>query len=204
MIEFKNISISFQDKKIFENFNLKINKGEKILFNAPSGSGKSTIFKLLLGFLTPDSGSILFNGKPVDKNNIREIRSRISYVSQDIEFMNEKVETLVSEIFSYYYNKNKQFNVKKFERSLTYFNLNKDILEKKMEALSGGERQRIGLIISILLDRDVWILDEITSALDIELKEKVVKYIIESDKTVLVISHEDIWKEQSIFRVIRW
>ncbi|MCG8499551.1 MAG: ATP-binding cassette domain-containing protein [Firmicutes bacterium] len=204
MVEFSNISLAFDDKKIFENFNLNILKGEKVLLSAPSGSGKSSLFKLLLGFLKPDQGIIQFKGKKLNKNTVREIRNSISYVSQDIEFRDEKVVSLMKEIFLYHHNKNKDLNHKRIEDLLTYFHLNKNILEKKIGELSGGERQRLGLITAILLDREVWLLDEVTSALDHELKQKVVDYITQNDKTVLVISHDDIWKETSVFKIVRW
>ncbi|MCY6484760.1 ABC transporter ATP-binding protein [Clostridium aestuarii] len=204
MIEFCNVNISFKDKKIFEDFNFKINKGDKVLLNAPSGSGKSTLFKLLLGFLKPDYGIIKFNEEKLDKNNIRSVRSNISYVSQDIEFINEKVDILIHGIFSYEYNKNKNFNNEKLKELLEYFELNINILEKKVSELSGGERQRIGLIIAIFLDREVLLLDEITSALDYKLKQKVVEYITTINKTVLVISHDEVWKQIPIFKAVRW
>ncbi len=72
-----------------------------------------------------------------------------------------------------------------------------------MKDLSGGERQRLGLALCQLMDRPIWLLDEVTSGLDKTLKHKVYNMVMESDKTVLIISHDDIWDNQSI-RKVRW
>ena len=81
--------------------------------------------------------------------------------------------------------------------------LPKDTLEKNVDTLSGGERQRLALILGILLDRDIWILDEITTGLDLELKTKMVDLVLGYDKTILVVSHDDIYKNQGL-REVSW
>lgn len=58
---------------------------------------------------------------------------------------------------------------------------------KNVDALSGGERQRLALIMGILLDRDIWILDEITTGLDLALKTKMVELVLSYNKTILVV-----------------
>lgn len=204
LINFKNVNLRFQDKEIFHNFNMDIKKGEKILLNAPSGKGKSTLFKMLLGFQKLDSGHIVYNGINLEKNNLIHFRSNIGYVSQDVDLMNQKVWNLINEIFSYKNNKHIDINKEKVIKFAQYFNLPLDILNKETKQLSGGERQRLGLIICILLDRQVWLLDEITSGLDKEMKEKVVDYVLKQDKTVLIISHDRIWAENEIVRIEEW
>ena len=71
------------------------------------------------------------------------------------------------------------------------FELDEEILSKNYEELSGGEKQRIVIIISILLNREIFLLDEITSALDENLKKKVIDYFLDwNDLTVIIISHD--------------
>lgn len=204
LINFKNINLIFDNKDIFHNFNMDIEKGEKILLNAPSGKGKSTLFKILLGFQKVDSGHIVYNGMKLDKNNLIYFRSNIGYVSQDVDLMNQKVWNLISEIFSYKNNRHIDINKEKVSNLAQYFNLPSDILNKETKQLSGGERQRLGLIICILLDRQIWLLDEITSGLDKEMKKKVVEYVLKQDKTILIISHDKIWAENKIIRIEEW
>ncbi|GIM28653.1 hypothetical protein CPJCM30710_13190 [Clostridium polyendosporum] len=204
MIEFKDISLLFDDKIIFKDFNLKIKRGEKVLLNAPSGSGKSTLFKLLLGFERPQEGQIELDGKNISSKTIKELRNKIAYVSQDVDIPNQKVDLVIEEIFDFHYNKNKELDRKKLSELLKFMNLSDEILSKQVNELSGGERARIGFIIAILLDRPILLLDEVTSALDSELKEKVVELTSKLDKTVLVISHDILWSEQKQFRIVRW
>ncbi|SHH51621.1 ABC transporter ATP-binding protein [Clostridium grantii] len=204
MIEFKNINMKFNEKQIFSDFNLKINNKEKVLLNAPSGKGKSTLFKFILGIVQPDEGQVFLNGKVIDKKNINEVREQISYVSQGIEFRNEVILQLIEEIFSFNGNKDKKLNYEKLKELMAFLNLEEEILSKEFEQLSGGEKQRIGIIIALLLDKEILLLDEATSALDKELKEKVVEFIAQSDKTIVVISHDDVWKNNNKFKLVRW
>lgn len=204
LIWFKDINLSFNDKVVFENFNMNINKGEKVLLSAPSGKGKSTLFKLLLGFQKLDGGEILFGDKRLEKNNLSYIRSNIGYVSQDVDLMNNRIWDLILEIFSYKYNRHIEITKEKVLRLIQHFDLPDDIIEKEVRQLSGGERQRLSLIICILLNREVWLLDEITSGLDKEMKEKVVDYILKQDKTMLIISHDKIWSKSDEVRIKEW
>ncbi|SHK33097.1 ABC transporter ATP-binding protein [Paramaledivibacter caminithermalis] len=204
MIEFKNINLRFDDKVVFENFSLKINKGEKILLNSPSGKGKSTLFKLLLGFEKLNSGEILFNGKRLNKNNLLYFRKNIGYVSQDVDVRKDRVWNLIEEIFSYKNNRHIKISKHYIIMNLQYFKLSEDILEKEVRQLSGGERQRLGLIICILLNREVWLLDEVTSGLDEDTKEIVVDYVLKQNKTILIISHDRIWCKNDVVRIEEW
>jgi putative ABC transport system ATP-binding protein len=183
---------------------MNIKKGEKILLNAPSGKGKSTLFKLLLGFVKPHKGEIILDGKNLEKNNITYFRKNIAYVSQDVDLRNDKVWDLILEIFSYKNNRHIEITKDKVLDIFKYFNFSEDIMEKKVSELSGGERQRLGLIICILMDRHVWLLDEVTSGLDKEMKEKVVDYVLKKDKTVLIISHDKIWSKSDLIRTKEW
>ena len=77
--------------------------------------------------------------------------------------------------------------------------LNQDILEKNFENLSGGEKQRIGILIALMLERDVFLLDEVTSALDSELKKKVVDHFLKhKDWTLFIISHDREWERDGV------
>lgn len=204
LIQFNNLSLRFGDKIVFDNYNMHVNKGEKILLCAPSGSGKSSLFKLLMGFQRPQAGDIVLNGKRLQKNNLTYFRSSISYVSQDVNLRNIEAWDLIIEIFSYKQNNHIEINKEEVLNLVEYFNLSSDILNKKVSQLSGGERQRLGLIICILLDRPIWLLDEVTSGLDKDMKEKVVDYVLNQDKTVLIISHDRVWSKNNAVRIEEW
>lgn len=201
MIKFKEIHVSYEGKQVFEDFSMEIKKGEKILLKGPSGRGKSTLLKLLMGFKKVDKGKIFLEDKLLSKKTIEYFRSNISYVSQQVDLRNEIVWDLIKEIYDYKNNKKLVFVETEIIDKCNYFDLDNSILYKKVYDLSGGEKQRIGFIISTLLDRPIWLLDEVTSALDADLKEKVVNYVINSDKTVLIVSHDKIWSENNLIRV---
>ena len=191
MIRFNNISIKFKDKIVLENFNLDISTGEKILISGVSGKGKSTLLKILMGFTLPNSGTIIVNGLELNEININTIRKTIAYMPQSTPFINMKVEKLIQTILNYKENLHIKFDKNNFLKYLNEFSLNENILEKEVNQLSGGEKQRLAFIIILLLDRDIWVLDEITASLDIDLKEKVIDYILNTKKTVILVTHDN-------------
>ncbi|MGL5426668.1 MAG: ABC transporter ATP-binding protein [Cetobacterium sp.] len=201
MIKFKNIDLKFNDKIILKDFNLTINKGEKVLIAGKSGKGKSTLLKILLGFNSPDSGEVLFQNIQLNEKNIDNIRKYLGYMPQSTPFLNDNVEKIINTIFNYKLNSKKKLDYDKLFYYFNLFNLDKNILTKHINELSGGEKQRFAFIITILLDREVWILDEITSSLDQDMKEKVTHYILNSDKTVLLVSHDQTESLQKFRRV---
>lgn len=190
MINFKNISLKFNDKIILNNFNLIVNAGEKILISGVSGKGKTTLLKLLLGFSTPNSGSILVDNLELNEQTINIIRNKIGYMPQSTPFLNVKVEKLIHTIFNYKENLKTKLDMSILTQTLKEFNLDSNILSKNINQLSGGEKQRLAFVIIILLDRKIWILDEITSSLDQDMKEKVINYILNTNKTVILVSHD--------------
>ena len=173
MINFKNISIKFNNKIVLHNFNLVVNTGEKILISGVSGKGKTTLLKLLLGFNTPNSGSILVDNLELNEQNINIIRNKIGYMPQSTPFLNINVEKLIHTIFNYKENLKTKLDMNLFIKTLKEFNLDSSILSKDINQLSGGEKQRLAFVVIILLDRKIWVLDEITSSLDQDMKEKV-------------------------------
>jgi len=191
MISLKDITVKFNDAYILKDFNLTIEKGEKVLISGKSGIGKSTLLKLLLGFALPDKGSIHFNDSILDKDNIWEFRKSVAYVSQDLDIGEGEVKELIKKIFMFKSNSEAAFSKDNLTDLIHVFELDEEILSKNYEELSGGEKQRIVIIISILLNREIFLLDEITSALDENLKKKVIDYFLDrNDLTVIIISHD--------------
>jgi len=203
MIQFKHIYLKFNNKEIFNDFNLTIKDKEKVLLSGPSGSGKTSLVKLLLGIIKFE-GEIVLNNQLLTPSTKNIFRKQISYVSQDVDLQNLKTDDLIKEILTYKVNKKITYNKDNLLKLLHQFNLEEDHLEKMIHELSGGERARIGLIIAILLDRDIFILDEVTAGLDDKLKLKMIDYICSLDKTVIIISHDILWKEVENVRLVGW
>ncbi len=205
MIQFKNVSKQFSVHFVLQNFSFEIQKAEKINITGRSGIGKTTIFKLLLGFVKPDKGEILFKGEVLNDKTIWDFRKRIVYISQDLNIGSGKVYQLFEETLSLKANAElKTESLKSLNELLIQFELNETILNKDIEDLSGGEKQRIAIINGLLLNRDIFLLDEITSALDKTLKQKVIDFFyLHPNFTVLSISHDNYIPENSTIRTLK-
>lgn len=146
----------------------------------------------------------MYRGELLDKKLFWSIRKEIAYVPQDLDIGEGPIRALVEKIFSHKGNTG-VFDEGKLKHLVTYFELGVGILDKKFEELSGGEKQRIGIIISLLSNRDIYFLDEITSSLDAELKEKVIRYYLNMDgATEIIISHDPEWEKRRDVRTIRF
>jgi putative ABC transport system ATP-binding protein len=199
-LELVNINLKFNNKEILKNFSLTINSKDKILISANSGKGKSTLLKLLLGFEVQDSGKYLIDGKDIKEYSFFEVRKIFSYVDQDVSLRKIKVKDYLEEISKFNGNNlNSSINVELCK----YFQFDLNLLDKNIQKLSGGERARLAIIIAIMLKRPFYLLDEVTAALDSNLKSKVVSYFNNCEEGVIVISHDDIWMKDTNFRKVR-
>lgn len=203
MIQIKNINLSFGKKEVFSNLSLTIKQGEKVILNAPSGKGKSSLLKIIMGFLKPDSGEVLVAEKLISAQNIKEIRAKIAYLPQDISFPKMKVEDFIKSVLSYESNKSISYEKNKVEDSLEALMLPKDVLTQDTTSLSGGEKQRIGILIMQLLNREIFLLDEVTSALNSELKIFIAEYFLKMKQTIIIVSHDDVWLKNNL-RKVEW
>ncbi len=193
MLKFENVSKQFSKQFILSNFSFEIHQGDKVNISGRSGIGKTTIFRLILGFEEPDTGTIYFNQKPLTNKTVWDIRKQIAYVSQDLSIGNGKVSALFNSTLSLKENlKNKIASTNEIKPLMAFFNLPEALLQKSIDELSGGEKQRVALINALLLKRKIFLLDEFTSALDKALKEKVFNYFFQNKEfTVIYISHDD-------------
>jgi len=195
-IALSNVSFSYPDtdKLILKDFNLSINKGERIAIVGKSGSGKTTLLKLITGMLDPTSGKVMFSGIDLKNIDMQVMHERIGFVMQENILFNTSIRE------NLFYGKNnacenelieacKSAGIWKFIISLPE-GLNTIIGEKGVK-LSGGQRQRIVLARLFLQDVAVYILDEATSALD-QFSENIVQDAINNiakDKTIIVVAH---------------
>ncbi|AKB58098.1 ABC transporter ATP-binding protein [Methanosarcina barkeri] len=198
LIKYENIGFSFENRKILSGFNLTVKKNQKILLRGKSGTGKTTLLKILLGFTKPSEGTIYFRNRVIDSKTCWEARKEIAYIVQDTDLGEGKVKSLLDEIFSYRANKEK-LDHEKLRAFIRELELEDDILEKNFQELSGGEKQRIGILIALLLNRNIYLLDEVTSALDAKLKKKIADYFLaREDWTLLIVSHDREWERDGM------
>ncbi|MGJ0308747.1 ATP-binding cassette domain-containing protein [Aliarcobacter cryaerophilus] len=192
-IELKNISFEYvKNKKVLNNINLTINKGDKIAFIGESGSGKSTLVDLIIGLYKPLNGSIAIDDVLLDSNNIKSYRSKVGYIPQSIYLFDGTVGENVS--FGYEYNKEKIIDCLKKANVYDFLNTKEGLDTRVGDGgiqLSGGQKQRIGIARALYSNPEILVLDEATSALDNDTETKIMGeiYEVSSDKTLLIIAH---------------
>ena len=199
----RNIELSFEGKRVLHDFNLTVKKGEKVLLYGDSGGGKTSVLNLLMGFLRPHSGEIMFRGEHISKDNVWDIRRKIAYVPQSTDMSGNTVMELIETITGYRSNRDKCCSMSKTIEWLEYFDMSDRYLYKHFNELSGGEQQRVLIIISLILKREGFLLDEPTASLDTGKKNKVAELFTgHSDWTVIIVSHDNLWRESDNIRII--
>jgi len=197
IIKFEKINLSYGEKEIFRDFSLEIMAGEKVVIYGKSGMGKSTLLKLILGFVRPESGKIVFNQKILNDKTINQLRQKIAYVDQDVVLGEGVVKEVIAEYFSFGVNRELALEQDKLGKLMKEFELESNLLDQEVDELSGGERQRLALVIALLLERSVMLLDEVTASLDPATKKLVVKNLVKrKDLMLIVVTHDQEWKSQ--------
>jgi len=205
MFRLEHLTKQFSDQFVLEDFSFDIQEGEKIIVSGRSGIGKTTLFRLLLGFEQPDSGKIYFENELLTEVTVWNLRRRVAYVSQDLNIGRGNLQAFFNETLSLKTNAEyKNSSLGELEELLNSFELPDTLLQKNIEELSGGEKQRVAIINALLLKRNIFFLDEITSALDKSLKAKVLDYFLLNPAfTVLSISHDNYMPTEAITRTLK-
>lgn len=194
-IEFKNVSLSYDNKNIIlDNINLKIDKPKTVAVVGKSGAGKTSLVNLIPRFYKLTNGQILINGIDYTKYKLKELRKNISYVFQDPVILDMSVKDNLS-----YGTENITLDdvikvCKKLglhEKIEQFENKYDTIINAQTDLLSYGEKQLLSFARAILKDGGIVILDEVTSNLDLEFEQNVIKAnkIILKDKISFVIAH---------------
>jgi ABC-type iron transport system FetAB ATPase subunit len=189
--EITDVTVRFGGRTVLEGFSLSLRPGAKALLNGPSGCGKSTVLRCLLGFVTPEAGSVHIEGQPLTAETVWRLRRRLAYVGQEPDLGVGTASVILERPFHYRANAGLRANLERVPALFRQFGLDLDLLEKEMGDLSGGEKQRVALIGALLLDRPIFLLDEVTSALDPASRDAVVDYFRSRDDiTALFVAHD--------------
>lgn len=192
------LSKSYNAKKVINDLSVKIHCNAKVAVTGPSGAGKSTLINILMGFVTPDSGKINLLGRELSETTVHDIRSKISWIPQELYVDINGVKDLLMLPFGFHHNKRTKPDDENIKAALNRFGLNEEILNSETGEISGGEKQRIFLSAASLLNRKIYFLDEPTSALDPDSKQKVMNYFLEQcNSTVVAVTHDEEWIKNS-------
>lgn len=179
-IQYQDVSVKYENFEL-QHFSYCFEKGKKYAIIGENGSGKSTVLKLLLGYIVPDTGSVM-----VDAQNLFRIdaTSFIAYIAQDAHIYAEKFMDNVTMFGSYAQDVHLTVKDWNIEESLARIEEKEDC-----SLLSGGEKQIVSLLRGLLSSRDVLVLDEPFSAVDEQKEQQLSDWLLSTDKTVLMVTH---------------
>ncbi len=167
-IEFRNVTMIFDDRKVLDDLSFKVMKGETKIILGGSGSGKSTTIKLVLGLLKPDNGQILVNGEDItnySETQMMRVRKNIGMIFQEGALF-DSLSVYENVAFKLHEQGVPEDEVEgEVRRMLRFVNLEESI-DKMPAELSGGMRRRVGIARALVGDPKIVMFDEPTAGLD--------------------------------------
>jgi ABC-type multidrug transport system fused ATPase/permease subunit len=196
-LSFSNVQFAYPSRSeltVLNGISFDATAGQRVAIVGPSGSGKSTMAALILQFYHPQSGTILFDGRPADDFALTDIRNQVAIVPQDVLLFGG---TIMENIAYGKLNASKEEIIQAAKRAnadqfITSFpEAYETVVGERGVKLSGGQRQRIAIARALLKNPAILILDEATSSLDSE-SERLVQEALEElmkGRTSIIIAH---------------
>ena len=211
-----NLSLSFGTAEVYKNLTVEFNQNDKVGIIGVNGAGKTTLFKLILGELTADAGTITVSSKigylpQVIEDNFDKEMSVFDYLlsARPIKELENKLTNLYEQIAT----EKNEHNLKKYmkditkvEDELTYYeqynaesellkiiagmNIDDTLLDLKLKNLSGGQKSKIAFARLLYSKPETLLLDEPTNHLDLDTKDYIIEYLKNYKGLILVISHD--------------
>lgn len=195
-VEFKNVSLRYagEDRLALKNINFKAEPGKIIGLVGGTGSGKTSITQLITRFYDVESGEVLVDGKNVKDYNLKALRSHIGFVLQESFLFSSTIKANIA------YGRpdatmEEVIEAAKLADAHDFITKLPDgydtVLGERGLGLSGGQKQRISIARAICMDPSILILDDATSAVDMETEAKIQKALREvmKGRTTFIIAH---------------
>lgn len=218
-MKIENLCMSFGTQTIFDNISFQINNNDKVGIIGVNGAGKSTLFNILLGNLTPDSGTITLNTKinlgylpqviMDDASNKEETVFEYLLEGRPIKKLKEELNSLYEiiartqdeyELKKYYKKINcvsellEYYDEYNAESSLlkiiSGMNIEDSLLDLKLKNISGGQKSKVAFARLLYSNPEIMLLDEPTNHLDLDTKDYIIDYLKNYHGIILVISHD--------------
>lgn len=218
-MKIENLCMSFGTQVIFDNISFQINNNDKVGIIGVNGAGKSTLFNILLGNLTPDSGTITLNTKinlgylpqviMDDASNKEETVFEYLLEGRPIKKLKEELNSLYEiiartqdeyELKKYYKKINcvsellEYYDEYNAESSLlkiiSGMNIEDSLLDLKLKNISGGQKSKVAFARLLYSNPEIMLLDEPTNHLDLDTKDYIIDYLKNYHGIILVISHD--------------
>ena len=185
-IEFDNISLNINKKKILSNINLVFKRSNVYAIIGESGAGKSSLLNILTSLYDVNDGLFKLNNNDIKTYNLHEFQNQIGYVSQESVIFEGTIKDNI--IFD------KTFELNTYTDLLINLNIDKIEIDRLTMAgtnISGGQRQLIALARELYKKPHLLILDEFTSALDSITEKKVMSYLetLKKDMIIIIVAH---------------
>lgn len=193
-IEFRNVNFEYGDEQVLKNVNFHVRPGQRVAIFGQTGSGKSTIINLIERFYDAQSGEVLIDGVDIKKYDLHALRRNISISMQDVFLFSNTIEDNIRYGIPDIDNSKISWAAEMSDAD-NFINKLADsyetIVGERGVGLSGGQKQRITLARSIIKDPSILILDDTTSALDVETEAAIQKNLksIYKGKTTFIIAH---------------
>lgn len=210
MLKINNLQKSYGDNEVLKGISTDINKGEVVAIIGPSGSGKSTFLRCMNLMETPTGGEVYFKDTQINSKNIKEtevdeLRENIGMVFQQFNLF-PHLTVLENIILAPVKRKKltKEEAIKTAEELLETVGLS-DKRDAYPNNLSGGQKQRVAIARALAMNPEVMLFDEPTSALDPEMVKEVllvIQSLVESDMTIVIVTHEMNFAKQVASRVM--
>ncbi len=194
-IAFRDVSFRYDQPYILRNLNLQIEAGSFLGIEGNSGRGKNHLANILLGFLTPERGEVLFNGKKMEHQERRDYWKKIAYIKQQPFILHDSLLTNIT----------LDEDVAEEQRLVQILQVSgldavvdqlpggiDTLIAENGKNISGGQRQRIAIARALYKEADVYILDEPFSELDEGSEERLLGYFRQlaiEGKIVILITH---------------
>jgi phospholipid/cholesterol/gamma-HCH transport system ATP-binding protein len=198
VIKIKGLKKSFGEKKVLQDINLEVHKGENVVVMGRSGEGKSVTIECIVGLLTPDGGSVkVFNEEVADlkDNKLKELRMEIGFLFQsgalfDSMTVRENLEFPLTRVLKIKDQHELDERVKEVLEGVGLL----DAIDKLPSDLSGGMRKRIGLARTLIIKPEIMLYDEPTTGLDPITSREISELILDMQKkyktTSVIITHD--------------
>jgi len=193
-IEFRNVSFEYDFEPILKNISFKVKHGQTVAIFGKTGAGKSTIINLIERFYDATSGEILIDGIDIRKYNLQALRKNVSISMQDVFLFSNTIEENISYGVSEADNSKVTWAAEMADANNFIQKLSdsyETVVGERGVGLSGGQKQRITLARSIIKDPSILILDDTTSALDVETEAMIQKNLntVYKGTTCFIIAH---------------
>ena len=191
LISLEKVNYQIADQHILHDVDWQIPAGAHIILTGPSGGGKSTLLRIIAAMISKTSGTLIFDGQPIESYDPIMYRRQVSYCFQQPTLFGE---TVADNLAFPYQSRKQVMDTQRVVTALNNVGLSERTLHQPIIELSGGERQRVALIRNILFLPKVLLLDEVTAGLDENNKQIVhawLRQLNEQDHvTTIMITHD--------------